>query len=188
MRGWASVAAMAKKADREAKGPGVDTPKPKAGSLKDASSPLGFGSLRNIALLLDRGATASGEADEEEARKAKVAEVEEKWLLKLRRDAELEDARLEDERKEQEKDERRLNVQNGVRTHPQLRQLDVLVLELQANETAKRTKYLEWRSDILELVSPARGRSSLHMQNSTASFRGLTTCELAGGHTRGGPH
>jgi len=49
----------------------------------------------------------------------------------------------------------------------ELRQFDVLALEPQANETEQRTKYLEWRRDILDAVSPARfdawRRSSLRI-------------------------
>ena len=182
MPGWARAAAKVK-INVYPEGGGTSVDAPKAGPPKDASSPLGISSLRNIMSLLDRGAPGG---DEELARRA--IEVEEERQRRLKRDEELEDAKLKSQRAQRERDERRLNVKKGVRTHPQLRQLDVLALELQANETEKRTKYLEWRRDILDAVSPARfdawRRSSLRMQNSRASF--LTTCDLAGGDARDG--
>ena len=121
--------------------------------VEEGKSPLHLASsFRNISKLL---ATATPEQlAEEEERKAQIAKkFERERQEKLKHDESVEDAKFRAERKQQEQVERRSNLRRGVRAGPELRELDSLVLLLQADEGAKRTKYLDWRTDILDAVS-----------------------------------
>jgi hypothetical protein len=138
---------------------GVEKRSPLAGSPKsppkveEGKSPLYLASsFRNISKLL---ATATPEQlAEEEERKAQIAEkFERERQEKLKHDETVEDAKFRAKREQQELVERRSNLRRGVRAGPELRELDGLVLLLQADEGAKRTKYLDWRADILDAVS-----------------------------------
>ena len=132
MRGWARKALASKKDDSQ--------------KLSNTSS------FRSISKML--AAANHEELAEGQRRKAKITEeVERERQEKLKQEGMAEDAKFKAEKLRQEQEERRSNLKRGIRAHHQLRELDSLVLLLQADENAKLTKYLDWRDDILKAVS-----------------------------------
>ena len=56
-----------------------------------------------------------------------------------------------------EQDERRKSLKVGNRMHPDIRELDALVLQMQREEQEEHTNYLDWRDDVIHAVSSNDG-------------------------------
>jgi hypothetical protein len=85
-------------------------------------------------------------------RKQLAAQVEVEEKAKRDRNTELLAARFREEVRKREEDERREALKKGIRTHPGLRKLDALVLQMQREEELEYTNYLDWRDDLIEAV------------------------------------
>lgn len=70
----------------------------------------------------------------------------------MEKDADEEAAKWKATVLHQEQDERREALKKGIRMHPQLKLLDALAMNLQMEEEDHKTKYVDWRNDLLEAV------------------------------------
>ena len=84
-------------------------------------------------------------------------QVDEERKAKKEKEAEDEAARFREEMLQVEQDERRKSLKVGNRMHPDIRELDALVLQMQREEQEEHTNYLDWRDDVIHAVSSNDG-------------------------------
>ena len=85
-------------------------------------------------------------------RKPHAAQIQTTQKATLDRDTELLAAKFREEVCAREEDERREALKKGIQTHPGLRKLDALVLQMQREEELEYTHYLDWRDDLIDAV------------------------------------
>ena len=113
-------------------------------------------------------------------RKQLAAQVEVEEKAKRDRNTEWLADKFREEVSKREADERREALKKGIRTHPGLRKLDALVLQMQREEELEYTNYLagrDWRNDLIEAV---RSNHSVRASEQTRARDTFSTyCSVA---------
>ena len=113
-------------------------------------------------------------------RKPHAAQIQTTQKATLDRDTELLAAKFREEVCAREEDERREALKKGIQTHPGLRKLDALVLQMQREEELEYTNYLagrDWRNDLIEAV---RSNHSVRASEQTRARDTFSTyCSVA---------
>jgi hypothetical protein len=132
------------------------------------SSPTSPNTQRGLRNVLTRAVSLGrDDAADVQGLKARIEmQVDEERRAKKEKDAEDEAAKFREETLQVEQDERRESLKRGNRTHPDIRKLDALILQMQREEQEEHTNYLDWRDDVIQAVSSNNGERASRRKGS----------------------